>query len=262
MLFCVFWQNTQGRLFFGKRAKNYHLNDNFEFLVLMQIPYVLLKTAMSLDGCIDDSSATRRVFSSPEDQAQVMELRAECDAVLVGAGTLRSDNPRLTLRNQALRRRRINNGKSGDPIKVTLSNSGNLDPKLLFFTTGDSEKIVYVPERVFPELSRELPDGAAVVACEGDVVDPLLLLQDLRTRGIEKIMIEGGSEIIRLFLKSGLVSEIRLGLAPFFILSGDAPRFLPRRELALHWQAFQLKSVETLGQTVVMRYLCSEVINK
>jgi 5-amino-6-(5-phosphoribosylamino)uracil reductase len=98
----------------------------------MKQPHVLLKVAMSIDGCIDDAGPRRRVFSSPEDQSRVDQLRAECDAILVGAKTVRAENPRLLVRSGKLRRKRQQQGLATDVTKVTLTRSGNLDLNLIF----------------------------------------------------------------------------------------------------------------------------------
>ena len=103
----------------------------------MKRPRITIKAAVSLDGCLDDLGPERRVFSGPEDLQVVMQLRARSDAVLIGAGTLRSDNPGLLVRDEELRAQRRRLGKGADPTKVCLSLSGNIDPALDFFTTGE-----------------------------------------------------------------------------------------------------------------------------
>lgn len=80
---------------------------------------VTVSTAVSADGYLDDRSPDRLILSTPEDWAEVHRLRAACDAILVGAETIRRDNPSLLVGDEVLRRERIDRGLSPDPVKVT-----------------------------------------------------------------------------------------------------------------------------------------------
>lgn len=91
---------------------------------------------MSLDGYLDDASPARLVLSGPEDLDRVDELRASCHAILIGAGTIRADNPRLRVRSEARREARIARGLPPDPVRVTVTGSGDLDPSARCFTDG------------------------------------------------------------------------------------------------------------------------------
>lgn len=84
-------------------------------------PYVLLSCAMSIDGYLDDTTAVRLLLSNDADFDRVDAVRAECDAILVGANTIRKDNPRLLVRSQARRDDRIARGLPASPTKVTLT---------------------------------------------------------------------------------------------------------------------------------------------
>src|SRR5262245_31055635 len=92
-------------------------------------PYTILSCAMSVDGYIDDASPARLVLSNPADLARVTSVRESVDAILVGANTIRRDNPRLVV--------------STNPTKVTITSSGDLDPGAQFFTLGPATKLVY-----------------------------------------------------------------------------------------------------------------------
>ncbi|WP_033300637.1 RibD family protein, partial [Nocardiopsis gilva] len=116
----------------------------------MERPYTILSCAMSVDGYIDDTSPDRLRLSSEEDFDEVDELRARCDAILVGAGTVRRDNPRLLVRSAERRQRREAEGRPGNLLKVVLTENGELDPQARFFTTGDAGKIVYTASGTYP----------------------------------------------------------------------------------------------------------------
>lgn len=93
-------------------------------------PYVLLSCAMSVDGYIDDASPERLLLSNPEDFDRVDAVRAESDAILIGATTLRRDNPRLLVNSPERRAERMARGLPAYPLKVTVTASGDLSPDL------------------------------------------------------------------------------------------------------------------------------------
>src|SRR5262245_25391242 len=105
-------------------------------------PYVLLSVAVSIDGYIDDNSPDRLRLSNAADFDRVDQVRAESDAILIGAGTLRADNPRLLVYSEQRRADRVAAGKPAFPLKVTVSQSGDLDADWMFWHHGDA-KLVY-----------------------------------------------------------------------------------------------------------------------
>ncbi|HQH25883.1 MAG TPA: dihydrofolate reductase family protein [Oligoflexia bacterium] len=220
----------------------------------MNRPYVLLKAAMSIDGCIDDAGPQRRILSSAEDLRRVDELRAGCDAILVGAGTIRKDNPRLIVRSGRLRRKRRQHGHPPDITKVTLTRSAIFDPRLNFFQQGKGERLVYAPEVKASALRDALGDVAAIVGCPGEDVALTFLLDDLYRRGVRRLLVEGGSTVIASFLQARLVSDIRLAIAPLFIAQRNAPRMIEEEFSPLYGSSFTLTSVESLEGMVVLNY--------
>src|SRR5215469_2110283 len=102
---------------------------------MAQRPYVLLSVATSIDGHIDDTSPDRLLLSNAEDFDRVDQVRAESDAILIGATTIRRDNPRLIVNSEARREARAQNGLPPYPVKVTVTGSG-IDPGYKFFHTG------------------------------------------------------------------------------------------------------------------------------
>ena len=115
-------------------------------------PYTLLSCGMSIDGYLDSADAARLRLSNDADFDRVDEERARCDAILVGAATIRNDNPRLLIRSAARRDERVARGLPASPAKVTLTRRGDLAPTAAFFTTGDSDKIVFCPSRTADDV--------------------------------------------------------------------------------------------------------------
>ena len=153
-------------------------------------PYTILSCAVSADGYLDDASPERLILSGPADLDRVDEVRASCDAILVGAGTVRSDRPRLRIRDPRRVALREARGLPPHPLRVTLTASGNLDL--------DGEWLVYEGARL------SLPE----------------ILQDLAERAVARLLVEGGARTLGDFLAQDLADELHLAVAPFFV--GDA----------------------------------------
>ncbi|MQA09995.1 MAG: deaminase [Pseudonocardiaceae bacterium] len=219
-------------------------------------PYVLLSAAMSVDGCLDDASDTRLLLSNEEDFDRVDALRAASDAILVGANTIRRDNPRLLVRSASRRADRVARGLAADPIKVTVSASGDLDPASRFFTDGDAPRLVYASgARTADRFA-----GLATVVDLGVAPEPAAVLADLAERHIRTLMVEGGTSMHTQFLAEGLADELQLTIAPFFVGDRDAPRFV--HSGSFRWNAehpMSLREVRTMGDVVLLRYLLNGV---
>lgn len=128
---------------------------------------VIVSAAVSSDGYLDDCTPRRLVLSCAEDWAEVHRLRAWCDAILVGAETVRRDNPSLVIRDAGLRIWREWLGMKPDLTKVTVTAGGSLDAGARFFTEGPgAEKIVVTVPAVRRGLEERLPSGVRVVALE------------------------------------------------------------------------------------------------
>ncbi len=106
-------------------------------------PYTLLSCGMSIDGYLDSATVKRLPLSNDADFDRVDAVRATCDAILVGAATVRNDNPRLLVRSPARRAERRARGQCPSPMKVTVTRRGQLDACADFFVTGEAEKLVY-----------------------------------------------------------------------------------------------------------------------
>ncbi|MEV8476571.1 RibD family protein [Streptomyces sp. NPDC051173] len=220
----------------------------------MPRPYVLLSVATSVDGYIDDTSADRLLLSNTEDFDRVDQVRAESDAILIGAATIRADNPRLLVNSEQRRADRVTRGLPAYPLKVTISGSGELDPEAKFWHHGGS-KVAYTTNTGEEKLRIRL-DGLADVVSLGEAIDFGKLLDDLGERGIQRLMVEGGGSIHTAFLSQGLADEIHLAIAPLIVGDADAPRFLnPATYPGGSAHRMTLAETRTIGDVVLLRYL-------
>jgi 5-amino-6-(5-phosphoribosylamino)uracil reductase len=213
---------------------------------------------MSIDGYVARSSGPRLLLSNDADFDRVDEERAASDAILVGAETVRKDNPRLLVRAEDRRRDREEAGRTASPVKVTLTRSGDLDPAAAFFTTGDAEKLVYCPSGTADAVRERLGDLASVVD-SGDRVEMRALAEDLQDRGIRRLMVEGGGSLHTQFLTEGLADELQLVVAPFFVGDSGARRFVG--DGTFPWcpeRRATLVESRPIGDVVLLRYALSE----
>jgi 5-amino-6-(5-phosphoribosylamino)uracil reductase len=221
-------------------------------------PYVLLSCSMSIDGYLNGATEQRLILSNDADFDRVDGVRAESDAILVGATTIRRDNPRLLVRSPARRDERAARGLWPSPTKVTVTSEAQLDPCAKFFTAGDSEKIVYCGSAAVADARARLGRVATVVD-GGQPVDLRQLTEDLFTRGVGRLMVEGGGTVHTQFLTAGLADELHLVVAPFFVGDSRARRFVGDGEFPWNPDVrATLAEVRQIGDVVLLRYALSE----
>jgi 5-amino-6-(5-phosphoribosylamino)uracil reductase len=233
-------------------------------------PYVLLSVAMSVDGCIDDATGTRLVLSNEADLDRVDEVRAGCDAILVGANTVRRDNPALQVRSPARRAARTAAGRPATPARVTITGRGDLDPAARFFAAGEGARLVYAPAAQRDRIAARLGAGPAGLAtgpagpsagpaaveviAAGDPLSLDAVLADLAARGVARLLVEGGGTVLAQFLAQGLADELHLVIAPVFVGDPDAPRIAGAAGAAGPGGRLHLAEARPIGDVVLLRY--------
>jgi len=219
-------------------------------------PYTLLSCSVSLDGYLGDHRP-RLALSNAADFDRVDEVRASSDAIMVGAVTVRTDNPRLLVRSEERREQRAARGLAPSPMKITVTSRGDLDAESNFFTTGDAEKLVYTSRARVADARRRLGPVATVVD-SGRRVRMRWLCEDLGDRGVGRLMVEGGGVVHTQFLADDLVDELQLVVAPIFVGDSSAPRFVTDGRFP--WNADRrasLAEVRQIGDVVLLRYALS-----
>ncbi len=212
---------------------------------------VHLSVCMSLDGHIDTDGGERLVLSSEEDCRDMHAVRADCDAILVGAGTVRRDQPRLTVRYPDLIAARRERGMPDHPAKVVVTRNGEgLDPDSCFFRQG-GPVIVLCSEPSLPALRARLSSAAQIVALGDDGVAGIL--SRLSGLGIQRLMVEGGCQVLTQFLAAGAFHRLRVAVAPFMVGRAAAPRLAgPGPYLHGPDNRLRILSTRTLGNIAVI----------
>jgi 5-amino-6-(5-phosphoribosylamino)uracil reductase len=221
-------------------------------------PYTLLSCSMSIDGYIDGAGESRLLLSNDLDFDRVDRVRAGVDAILVGATTVRNDNPRLLVRDPVRRKARVDRGLPEQPLKVTVTERGLLDPSRQFFADDGSNKLVYASSRVAEALRERLgPRGEVVDG--GQPVRMSEVVGDLHARGVRRLMVEGGGAVHTQFLAGDLVDELQLVVAPFFVGESGARRFVGDGRFPWHaGRRARLAETRQLGDVVLLRYALSD----
>jgi 5-amino-6-(5-phosphoribosylamino)uracil reductase len=225
-------------------------------------PYTLLSCGMSIDGYLGSAMPRRLMLSNDADFDRVDAVRASCDAILVGAATVRVDNPRLLVRSQIRRDERTARGLAPSPIKVTVTERVELDACANFFTTGDAEKLVYCASPRLADARLRLGPVATVVD-GGAPVEMLRICEDLGDRGVERLMVEGGGKDHTQIRTDNHADELQLVVAPFFVGDSRAPRFV--RDGRFPWNPDRratLAQVRQIGDVVLLRYALSKRFQK
>jgi len=205
----------------------------------MSRPYVTLSWAQSLDGRIATSTGDSQWIGGPESLTFAHELRRDNQAILVGIGTVLKDNPRLTCR--------IPGGRN--PLRVVLDSSLRMPLDSTLAHTSEAPTMVYAAPDAAPDQEEALERrGVRVVrvAASGRELSLEALLDDLGTRGVETLFVEGGAAVLTAFLAANLVDRAVVVSAPFLMGAGiEAVGDLGHRVLAqvprpMRWRRWDL----------------------
>ena len=183
-----------------------------------------MNVAATADGKIDTFRRRGAAISSRRDKQRVDRLRADSDAVMIGGRTLHDEDPRLTVRSEALRAERKALGLPENPAKVAVASRLALKPEGEFLTAGPARILLFTTSRTpEDELARLRFGGAEVFVHTGERVDLPQALGTLKEKGIERLMVEGGSTLNFEMLNLGLVDDLTIFVAPLVFGGESAP---------------------------------------
>ncbi|MCL4273520.1 MAG: dihydrofolate reductase family protein [Anaerolineales bacterium] len=190
----------------------------------MNRPFVFINVAMTADGKIDTFERKGSAISSKQDKERVDMLRAEADAVLVGGKTLLEELPKLTVKSEALREGRIQQGRSPNPIKVGVVTVADIPIDSDFVKAGDARVVIFTTHQTSKEqLERLRTRGVEVFADDAPRVDLVKMMSTLKEIGVGRLMVEGGGTMNFELLRLGLVDELTLYIAPMIFGGANAP---------------------------------------
>jgi 2,5-diamino-6-(ribosylamino)-4(3H)-pyrimidinone 5'-phosphate reductase len=215
-------------------------------------PFVFVNVAASIDGKISNERRVQFKISGEEDIRRVDELRASSDAIMVGIGTVLADDPKLTVKSERLRKKRVEEGRNPNPVRVIVDSRCRvpLNSKIL---NGDAPTIVAVSESADVKKIRRVSERAEVVVFGRDKVDLSLLMGHLCEKGIKTVMVEGGGTLISSLLKHGLVDEIYVYYGPIVIGGKDSPTICDGRSFEKPLD-LELISAERLGEGLLTKW--------
>jgi len=216
--------------------------------------HVVVNAAMSVDGKLASHRREQLAISGPEDFDRVDRIRAAADGVIVGVGTVLADDPHLTLDVTDRRVQRQRHGRPGNPARVVADSTARtpLDARIL-----DDEATTYllVSEQTSEERRTKLADaGAEVIVVGDDRVDLAAGIDRLADEGIERLMIEGGGELIFSAFDAGLVDELSVFVGSQLIGGRDAPTLADGDGFTEEFPALTLDDIEQLDDGVVLKY--------
>lgn len=183
---------------------------------------VIGQLGQSLDGRIATVTGCSRFINGDDGITHLHRIRALCDAVVVGAGTASTDNPRLTVRRTSGR----------NPVRVVIDRRQRVPASHHLFTDGEAPTLHLTAGDYQPGPKSLDPSGVTNVPCLGSAenkapVSPERILQVLQDFGLRKIFIEGGGVTVSSFLKAGLLDRLHVMVAPMIIGSGRPAFSLP-----------------------------------
>jgi len=223
------------------------LNEMYIKFITEKKPFVILKIAQSIDGKIATSSGESRWITGEKARRLVHQLRNEVDAVMVGIGTVKKDDPSLDCR--------IKDGRN--PYRIILDgNLGiSLDSKVL--RHGDGKTIIVTTRWVDKDRIKEiekLQNRVIVVKDNDGLIDMIALMEELAKMNIVSVMIEGGSSVSASALSSGVIDKVVFFISPMIIGGTDSIPSIGGRSPALLRDAVKIKGLKTrmIGEDILV----------
>ena len=206
-------------------------------------PFTFINVAVTADGKMDTYERHGAAISSATDKVRVDQLRAESDAVMVGGKTLLEEDPKLTVKSEALRVERVARGLTPNPIKVGIVTNADHLPDLDFLNFGSARVVIFTTDKTSKGQVEFLRSrNVEVYVHHTERVDLEKALHTLFELGVKRLMVEGGGTLNFELLRLGLVNELTMYVAPM-IFGGESAPTLAAGSGAARSDAIPLKLV-------------------
>jgi 2,5-diamino-6-(ribosylamino)-4(3H)-pyrimidinone 5'-phosphate reductase len=221
-------------------------------------PFVFINMAMSADGKISNVDGKQIKISGKEDFERVDELKLSSDAIMVGVGTILSDDPSLTIKSEERRKKRISDGKDENPVRIVIDSGCRTPLNAEIFKRGDGKRIVATSDRADEERIREIERYADVIVAGEDKVNLKELMDILWKRGINKVMVEGGGELSWGLISSNIVDELYIYVGPKIIGGRNSPTPVGGEGFKDKFPRLKLINIEEMDDGVLLRWRFTE----
>lgn len=216
-------------------------------------PYVILNAAMTLDGKIATESGSSNI-SGEEDLKRVHEIRKDCDAIMVGIGTVLADDPRLTVH-------KINAKPEDNPVRIVVDSKFKT-PQDARIANDDAKTVIACANEYKDEILNSqkyeifIKKGVKFFFSGDKRVDLKSLMNYLHEEGIDKLMLEGGSTLNFSMIKNNLIDEISICIAPMIVGGANAKTFFDGEGFNTMDESvkLELKDSYMLGKDLILSY--------
>ena len=186
-------------------------------------PYVIVNVAVSADGKLSTRERRQVKISGKEDFERVDELKAGCDAIMVGIGTVLADDPSLTIKSPDRIAERVRQGRPEHPIRIVVDSRARTPPDAKILHKGPGRRVIAISESA-PEIRRDALRPHAEIIATGDTEVSLpAFMEHLSRMGVNRLMVEGGGTLIWGMMSAGLVDELSMFIGNMIIGGKDAP---------------------------------------
>jgi 2,5-diamino-6-(ribosylamino)-4(3H)-pyrimidinone 5'-phosphate reductase len=220
-------------------------------------PFVFINAAMSADGKIATIGRKQTRISGRLDFDRMDELRASSDAIMVGIGTVISDNPSLTVKSKERKEKRRANGLPENPPRIIVDSMARTPEGSDIFLKGEGKRIIAVSKSAPAEKVRRLSNLADIICIGEKNVDLVKLLSELKDMGINRLMVEGGATLNWGLISNGLVDEIYTFVGNIIIGGKTAPTLVDGEGYTYDFCSLALISCEGLEEGVLIKWKMS-----
>lgn len=218
------------------------------------MPFVFINAAMSADGKIATIERRQTRISGDLDFDRVDELKAGSDAVMVGIGTVLSDDPSLTVKSDKRKSERRSRGNDENPVRIVVDSMARTPIDSDIFKKGEGKRIIAVSESAPQEKMEQLSGKAEIITAGKEKVDLNKLLAELKKRGINKVMVEGGATLNWGLVSNGLVDEIYTFIGNIILGGKNAPTLVDGEGCTGVACRLELMSCEKLEEGMLVRW--------